>query len=1266
MIIFFLSLIIGVHSACNKFEHEGICHESCTEINMFNSYSPNKCVSSCKELNLPQNVFNCESCGSKKLLTNSENKIDYCVGDCFYYSKLQVNKICIDSCKSYDLLNNFGSCISGCYSGNPILRTTDENYCVPDCIDFGLYEHNPCEENCKAIDKFLYRRQCVSSYAGTYKYFTDEENYLVDECYYHDLFFIASSRICVESCKSVGLIVQGKRGSCSSNSAGYDIMTYKNENYLVENCYLFGKVLGPSKMCVEKCKEIGKRRNGNNCVEECSSSQYPIEFNGESYCISEQVCLNIGKYPIKLNNINICSDECFGTKCNRTCEENQYYSINDYKCVNSCKSIGLFLYNNTYCIKNCPIIAPYVFRNTTENICTKKCPEEAPYLDNDSDECIRECTRFIFEEYKCYQSCTITDPYIYTVNNKRYCVKNCHEVGLYNNLDEMLCVDNCKKYFQYLAFGNCFKSCPQEAPYSYGGEDENKCVKNCSEIGLITNIVNVNCVTNCRKIGLIFKIRSNCISKCPTISKFIYSTEEEDYCVDDCSKYNQRAIVSDGNQIRCLPKTCKEQHLALFNKMCMDCPLFTLTVYGQDEIYCTINCYEFGMVPNFSTKRCIRDDSLDSCENNKFKDFLNKKCVDKCPKEIPFVQNYTCVKNCEKFFYEDIKGNKICTDDCTGKYILGNERQCVSSCEKIKNYQLGEYNICFSDCNEGSIIQRFNILTRYIFLNCVNNCKIKDNTKSENDCVLECLKPFKYKPDNNKKICYQSCKEINKYECIENGKYLCVDNCKKHNQILYENKCIKNCPLKKKFKAEKNGEYICIENCENEEFLIYNNITHEYACFSEKNSEETNNSETQIIIEYTENCNVTSFFNSECKISWKSNEHKKEFISDIINKIQDRSLESIIASIVENDESKILRNKNEIFTISSLSNQNITKNSTFVDLGICEDELKRVYNLNETEKLIIFKIETYYPEYKIPVIQYEIFSENGTINLDLNNCKNIKTNILIPVSIDENELFKYDIKDEFYHDQCHQYTTQSKTDITLYDRKKEFNDNHLSLCEINCEYQGYDINTKTVKCECEIKTIKNFLEKIDEKRLLNEFKNVKKITNLFVFKCFKLVFSKQGFKGNIGNYIMLSLIIISILYSISFYFKGYKKLITFIESIGKEKNKQKTKDELKNLKTKENIEEKKLEINVDKTNNNNSRNNCLQIENLNKQNDIVELNILTLNDNKDSEPNKKVENQDNNMKHEIVENIKKTDNNKIIKKKRRKKLKSKNEDKFNI
>ena len=146
MVIFFLSLICGVHSVCQNFEHEGICYESCTEINMFNSYSPNKCVSSYKKLNLPQNAFNCQSCGSKYLLANSENKNDYCVEDCFYFSKLELNKICIDSCKSYDLDNYFGKCMSGCYYDYPILRTPDENYCVEDCIDFGFYEHNPCEK----------------------------------------------------------------------------------------------------------------------------------------------------------------------------------------------------------------------------------------------------------------------------------------------------------------------------------------------------------------------------------------------------------------------------------------------------------------------------------------------------------------------------------------------------------------------------------------------------------------------------------------------------------------------------------------------------------------------------------------------------------------------------------------------------------------------------------------------------------------------------------------------------------------------------------------------------------------------------------------------------------------------------------------------------------------------------------------------------------------------------------------------------------------
>ena len=140
---------------------------------------------------------------------------------------------------------------------------------------------------------------------------------------------------------------------------------------------------------------------------------------------------------------------------------------------------------------------------------------------------------------------------------------------------------------------------------------------------------------------------------------------------------------------------------------------------------------------------------------------MNKACVDKCPDEIPYVKEGVCIKQCEKFYYEDEQGNKICIDDCSSKFILVNQGKCVSSCDEINNYKLNGYNICFSKCNELSLIQRYNFLTKDIFSSCVENCQINDNTKTENICIKECLLPFKFRlEDDSNKVCYQTCKEL--------------------------------------------------------------------------------------------------------------------------------------------------------------------------------------------------------------------------------------------------------------------------------------------------------------------------------------------------------------------------------------------------------------------------------------------------------------------------------------------------------------------------
>ena len=58
--------------------------------------------------------------------------------------------------------------------------------------------------------------------------------------------------------------------------------------------------------------------------------------------------------------------------------------------------------------------------------------------------------------------------------------------------------------------------------------------------------------------------------------------------------------------------------------------------------------------------------------------------------------------------------------------------------------------------------------------------------------------------------------------------------------------------------------------------------------------------------------------------------------------------------------------------------------------------------------------------------------------------------ISIPVKINEKNLFKYNSSDDYYNDKCYAYTTEMGTDITLKDRRNEYQNNNMSLCEYNC------------------------------------------------------------------------------------------------------------------------------------------------------------------------------------------------------------------------
>ena len=184
----------------------------------------------------------------------------------------------------------------------------------------------------------------------------------------------------------------------------------------------------------------------------------------------------------------------------------------------------------------------------------------------------------------------------------------------------------------------------------------------------------------------------------------------------------------------------------------------------------------------------------------------------------------------------------------------------------------------------------------------------------------------------------------------------------------------------------------------------------------------------------------------------------------------------------------------------------------------------------------------------MPVIQYEVYHPDNKSKLDLSLCNN-KIEINIPVSIDENILFKYEQNSDYYNNRCYSYISDNGNDIPLDYRRKEFINNNMSLCEPECNYKGYDYETKNSKCECEVKKeISIFNIKIDTKRLLKKFTGLTN-SNIDILKCYYLIFKKENLIYNIGFYVILFIIIIFCIGKIIFIFKGYNLLVKKIDII---------------------------------------------------------------------------------------------------------------------
>ena len=275
---------------------------------------------------------------------------------------------------------------------------------------------------------------------------------------------------------------------------------------------------------------------------------------------------------------------------------------------------------------------------------------------------------------------------------------------------------------------------------------------------------------------------------------------------------------------------------------------------------------------------------------------------------------------------------------------------------------------------------------------------------------------------------------------------------------------------------------------------------------------------------------------------------------ELIRKINESLISRINNTRIDNGNEEIYEIDNIILTFSTSLNQkkNYNTKRTSIDLGECENLLKNYYNISENSFLYIIKLDIFEEGMKIPKVEYEIYyplNNSNLSKLNLSLCKDTKIEISIPVKINDN-INIYNSSSDYYNNICSKAKSKYDTDINLKDRKNEFINNNMTLCEEDCELIDYDYNSEKAKCSCLVKIKIPFIEEIkfDKNKLLSRFIDVNAITNFHVMKCYKYVFNKSIIY-NYGFYILNFIVFLFLLCLVIFLRISFNKLKIDITNI---------------------------------------------------------------------------------------------------------------------
>ena len=364
-----------------------------------------------------------------------------------------------------------------------------------------------------------------------------------------------------------------------------------------------------------------------------------------------------------------------------------------------------------------------------------------------------------------------------------------------------------------------------------------------------------------------------------------------------------------------------------------------------------------------------------------------------------------------------------------------------------------------------------------------------------------------------------------------------------------------------------------------------------------------------------------------------SKEEEIEYYDNILKKIEEGiTSDNYYISTLDKGKNDFLETEKITITLATLENQriNINNNKSSIDLGKCEILLRNYYNLSNNETLYLKKIDILQEGMVSTKVEYDVYCKlfgTNLTKLNLTACSNSMISISYVVELPEN-LEKFNHSSGYYNDICYTTTSEDGTDISIKDRKTNFVNNDIIVCQENCDFSKYNFTTFRVECSCKAKgASSSFADmKFNKAKILANFKDIKNFANFNFLVCYKNLFNKNGIVNNIGSYIILSIIFFHIINVFIFYlkqFRSIKKIINYI-ALGIKQDKLFA----KNINEKNKKEDKSKNLFL-----NNNKNKTLNINN--------NLNNMITSNNKKKRKTKKKKHKENKIRMDKIKKTKK-------------------------